>query len=418
MKVVHFSTSVSESSANTKLHMALQKEGIESIILTRGYTGNIDHVQKVDLNFWEKVFFKLGRLFERYVSNKYNLLPEMPFSLGICGIDLSRVKEVRDADILHLHWICNFLSPKQIKKLIDLGKPIVWTCHDSWPFTGGCHVRLGCKKYESGCGECPILCSLKKRDVSRKILRYKSKHLLNKKVTFIAPSHWTSSHIKNSMLFGNNRCVVIPNTLNLETFCAKTKEEIRSNLQYTKALDKIHILFGAVDVNSPYKGYEYLKKMLEILHDANKRLADRIVLHIVGGQDRVDNELAYYQSIFWGYIHDQEKMACLYSMADVLIYPSLEESLGYVVMECLACSTPVVVFEAGGIPDMVEHKKNGYIAEYKNSGDLLNGLLWVIEKNRDNYLGINGRRKIEREFSEKVIADKHIELYKSLLDER
>lgn len=421
MKVVHFSTSVSESSANTKLHIALQKAGVESSILVRWCDENIEGVQKVNISLLEKVFSKINCVMEKTIIKRYKILSGMPFSLGIFGVDLSKIKEVQEADILHLHWICNFLSPKMIGKLIDLGKPIVWTCHDSWPFTGGCHVRLGCENYVQGCGGCPILGSSKKNDISSGIMRYKMQNLFRKKITFIAPSNWTCSHVRNSLLFGDNKCVVIPNTLNVKVFCARSQEEIIAKLQYNKEKDKIHILFGAVSVNSPYKGYKYLKEMLKILYDVNKKLADKIVLHIVGGAENgkfdVDIELAHYESIFWGYIHDQEKMACLYSMADVLVYPSLEESLGYVVMECLACSTPVVVFKTGGIPDMVEHKKNGYIAERKNSRDLLAGLLWILENNEDNHLGINGRKRIEYEFNEKVIANKHIELYKFLVGE-
>ena len=418
MKVVHLSTGINESSACIRLHIALKKEGIESFVLARYVVvDGGESIRKIKLSFRERLVHKFHLIRDKCVLQKYDLLSEMPFSVGMFGANVLKMKEVQEADVVHIHWICDYLSFKMIDELVSSGKVVAWTCHDSWPFTGGCHVRLGCTRYAADCGRCPVLQSIKEQDISRKVIRYKRKYLCNKKITLIAPSSWTRSCVKSSSLFKDNRCEVIPNTIDLKIFSAKTEAEIVSRLKYNRETDKIHIMFGAVSVDNPYKGFEYLEKMLEILDSTDKELAKKIVLHVFGGKHNVCTMSSNFQYVYWGYIDEQEKMANLYSMVDVLIYPSLEESLGYVVMECLACETPVVVFETGGIPDMVEHKKSGYIAKYKDSNDLLNGLLWVINNNRNNCLGIRGRQKIESEFGESIIARKHINMYESLIKE-
>lgn len=421
MKVVHFSTSVGEASANIKLQRALQKEGVESLTIVKSCScaDGIEGVMQVQISMWGRVIHQLHKKWARFILKRYNLPEGIPFSLGKYGIDVAKIKAVEEADILHIHWICDFLSPKIIAKLVETGKPVVWTCHDSWAFTGGCHVRLGCKRYETGCGECPILNSICEKDISDKIVQYKKKYFSDQKIAYVAPSNWMGECIRSSLLFRNKNCVVIPNPLDSRIYSAKSPKEILYRLQYKKDSNKYHILFAANDVDIPYKGFLYFQKMLDLLKQKNEEMANKVVLHLVGAHDDSGNNKIppCFKSIYWGYINDQYKLASLYSMADVLVFPSIDDNLPSMVMECLACETPVVAFNTGGISDMIEHKKNGYIAQYKDSGDLLNGLMWVIENNKDNCLGVNGRIKVTDEFNDNMIARQHIDLYKSLLVE-
>ena len=415
MKILHISTSVNASSANTHLHMALKRSGIDSNILVKHCDLEDENIHVINNGFKDKVINKCSSFWNRQCIKKYEKDENMPFSVSLRGKDISGLEYVQEADIIHLHWICNFLSPYDIYRLMISGKKIVWTCHDSWPFTGGCHVRYGCERFWHDCGECPILYSLDQKDITSRIMKNKKKYLMDSPITFIAPSNWMKNNIKNSRLFRNCDCEVIHNTMDLKLF--KEKKSF-SRLKYRKETSKYHILFGATSAALPYKGFHYLIQLLKDLHVYHTQLAKNIVVHVIGAQGSAEKILKEFECVFWGYVSDQEKMAEIYNLVDVFIYPSIDDNLPNMVMESLACATPVVSFDTGGISDMVVHKENGYLASYKDQQDLLNGFFWVLENNDKNRLGKSGRLKIEREFCEEMIAGKHIELYQHLLDER
>ena len=339
----------------------------------------------------------------------------MPYHMGVWGKHIEKEPLVREADIIHLHWICDFVSPRTISQIAALGKPIVWTCHDSWPLTGGCNVKYDCTGYQRSCGHCPVMKHTCGNRLTKYVWMQKNKYLRNCNIQFIAPSRWTQNNVLQSSLFGENICHVVHNALDLKIYDKIPADQIEKRLGYRKEKNKIHILFGAASIHIPYKGFRYLLEMLNVLYEKHKDLSSGIVLHVLGEGISRESILDKYECKFWGYVDDEEKKACIYNMADILVYPSLEDSLSYVVMESLACFTPAVIFNTGGIPDLVEHKKNGYIAKYKDSRDFLEGLLWCMENNPDNSLGKYGRKKIEKICSSDVIAEKHIQIYKSCI---
>ena len=187
-------------------------------------------------------------------------------------------------------------------------------------------------------------------------------------------------------------------------------------MKYKKEKKKFHILFGATSINIPYKGFDYLLQVLDIIGCRNLELSKKIVLHILGDANKLANNqvLNKYECEFWGFVDSEEKKACIYSLADYFIYPSLDDNLPNMVMESMACETPVVCFETGGIPDMVKHKLNGYVANYKNVEDLYKGIEWCISNNDMNILGRCARKTIVKMCNEKKIVDEHIRIYKSI----
>ncbi len=223
------------------------------------------------------------------------------------------------------------------------------------------------------------------------------------------------SHIEKSRLFGSCRCNVIPNAIHTLEFRELDCSLVQKALGFSKNPEKFHILFGATDVDIPYKGFRYLTAMLEALQTRHPEMAKTMVLHVAGAGGRRSDIPDGYECIFWGRIEEPAKMAALYNLADVFVYPSTDDNLPNMVMESLACATPVVAFYTGGIPDMVTHMENGYLAEYMNTLDLLAGLLWVADNNTENRLGKSGRRKIVQEFSEETVARRHVRLYRELI---
>ena len=415
MKVVHVSYSVGEASANTRLHYALLAKGIDSKILTLEGDDSLKEVYKIKMNpLWRKISQKRNWL-AKILFDIFFIKRGMPYHMGLWGKHIEKEKIIIEADIIHLHWICDFVSPKTIKKLASLGKTIIWTCHDSWPITGGCNVKYDCTGFYKKCDNCMIMKHSIGNVISRHVWKQKKKYLKNCPIYFIAPSNWMADNIIRSSLFGKNKIYVVPNTLDLSVYNIIQPTEIEERLNYTKDESKIHILFGATSIHIPYKGFSYLLQMLKLLYEERQDLASKIVIHFLGEGISKEEILDKYECRFWGYVSDERKKACIYNLADVLVYPSLEDSLSYVVMESLACATPAVIFNTGGIPDQVEHKKNGYIAEYKNYKDLLNGLIWCIENNKENIFGKYGEKKIRAMFSYDIVAEKTIQIYRECI---
>lgn len=415
MKILHISYSVGEASANTRLHYALLEKGIDSKILTLEGDTTLKEVYKIESNSFKGKLVQKWRWFCQVIFNKIFIRDNMPYHMGIWGKHIEKEQLVREADIIHLHWICDFVSPKTISKIISFGKPVVWTCHDSWPFTGGCNVKYDCQGYKNRCENCIIMKNRGGNLITRYVWKNKEKFLKVSPIIFIVPSNWMFQNVTMSSLFFKNKCYVIPNTLDMRIYEGISDAEIKNRLNYEKDSSKINILFGATSIEISYKGFRYLLEMLDLLWTQHREIADRVVLHVLGKGISNESILDKYQCKFWGYVRDERSKACIYSMVDFLVYPSLEDSFSNVVMESLLGATPAVIFNTGGIPDMVEHKKNGYIATYKDSLDLLNGLLWCISNNKNNILGIYGRDKIRRMCSFDVIAEEHIKVYEECM---
>ena len=115
-----------------------------------------------------------------------------------------------------------------------------------------------------------------------------------------------------------------------------------------------------------------------------------------------------------GYLSDEKEIACLYNAVDAFVSSSLDENLPNTLMESLACGTPCVGFRTGGIPEMIEHKKNGYVAEYGSAEDLARGIQWVLDYPDKEALSRACVEKVEKEYAEEVVARKYLECYQYL----
>lgn len=405
MKIVHISTEAAENYAYVRLHYALLSKGVDSKFIVLGEKEDLKEVYVLQNDLYNKSMGVLRGKIEKYRLSKESFQYDSPFATGNTGYSLINHPLVQEADIIHIHWIRNILSISGIGELVKKGKKIVWTCHDSWAFTGGCYVRYGCTKYCRECGECPELYSNKRKDLSYKVLKKKRKHWANNDMTFIAPSDWMKRNIQESHLFNKNKVYVIPNALDTDIYYRK---------KYEKE-NKINLLFGAADAKVYYKGFEYLVQLLKKMMDQDADATQKYCLNFVG-TDKIDNPiLNLFECKFWGRIAKQKEMAEIYSKTDAFICPTLDDNLPGMVMESMACETPVVAFATGGVPEMIEHKVNGYIAEYKNAEDLLNGLEWILQNNREGIVGRKAREKVLSEYSFDTISNQHIELYKRMI---
>lgn len=326
---------------------------------------------------------------------------------------LSKIQKI-EPDIINLHWICKgFL---QIETLPKLQKPIVWTLHDMWPFTGGCHYSEDCERYTQSCGSCPQLHSSKDSDLSRWVWKRKAKAWKDFELTLITPSHWLAKCVERSSLFRDREVVVIPNGLDTQKFKPINRQFAREILNLPE--DKQLLLFGAMQgTGDRWKGFSLLQSAMQELTKSGLR--DEIELVVFGASASSQQSDLGFKVHYLGRLNDDITLAMVYSAVDVMVVPSLYESFGQTASESLACGTPVVAFNATGIKDVVDQMENGYLAEPYKSEDLASGITWVLEnKERYQKLSAKAREKAEREFTLELQAHRYLSVYNEVLSSK
>ncbi len=314
-------------------------------------------------------------------------------------------------DIIHLHWLGAGLCC--IESLRKLNRPIIWTLHDSWAFTGGCHVPFDCDKYQQRCGACPVLGSSQENDLSRWVWKRKQNAWEALNMTVVAPSHWLAGCARSSSLFQNVRVEVIPNGLDPDIFKPIDQHFARKKLGLP--LRKKLILFGAfAGTSDKNKGYHLLIPALEqVLDKVGKNLVDLVVF----GADKPKTQKPLEMNTHYlGRIYDETDIALLFSAVDVFVAPSLRENLPNTIMEAMACGTPCVAFNQGGVPDLIEHGENGYLAKPYVVDDLANGISQLLVNNElRGRMACHSRRKVEEDFSLNRVAESYSTLYREIL---
>jgi glycosyltransferase involved in cell wall biosynthesis len=339
------------------------------------------------------------------------------FSTACIGEDISKNKLVMEADIIHLHWVNQgFISLNGIEKLLKLNKPVVWTLHDMWAFTGGCHYSNNCNHFMKECGNCHFLKNPSSKDISHKIWMRKNEIFKKyKNITFVACSYWLQGIAKTSSLLQNFRIESIPNPINTEIFKPGVYENIVQKLNL--ALCKKYILFGAANVSDKRKGLQYFIDALNILKDKYPEIVYKVEL-IIFGKNKDINTI-FNNSPFRinniGQLNTQEEIAEVYSVANVFVLPSIEDNLPNTIMEALASGTAVVAFNTGGIPEMIDEGLNGFIAEYKSSQSLANKIYKILFESDNQSLSSYAREKVINNYNEKLISTKYFNLYKEII---
>ena len=394
--------------AALRLLKGIRKLNIDAKLLVQFKTGTEKDVicnQNLLRKLLRRLKIFIGLLPVRLYRNK----PENNFSPSLLPDNKPAEISPFNPDIIHLHWICaGFL---QVETLAKFNRPLIWTLHDSWAFTGGCHVPFDCKKYRRSCGRCPVLGSNHEKDLSRRVWQRKRKAWQDLDLTIVVPSRWMADCVRSSSLFHDVRVEVIPYGLDTETFQPLAKEQSRNSLGLPQ--NREIILFGAVQaLTDPNKGFHLLQSALQIV---GKDSSDRLAL-VFSAIDKSELPDLGMEAVFLGRVDDNQ-LAALYSAADVLVVPSKSENLPLTVLESMACGTPCVAFRQGGLPDLVDHEISGYLAQPYDIEDLARGIDWVLRnKDRHTELSLRARQKVEREFSQESEAGRYAALYRELGD--
>jgi glycosyltransferase involved in cell wall biosynthesis len=337
------------------------------------------------------------------------------FSPANAGTSIINNALIKDADILHLHWTnSGFLSVNDLKELINTGKPIVWTLHDMWAFTGGCHYSGTCTRFEQECGHCPFLRDQDESDLSHQgWLRKTAMYADAKNINFVTCSKWLAGVAGKSSLIRQFPITAIPNPIDIDVFSPRDKAAERMK-RGISAGAKI-VLFGAANINDKRKGISYLVEALQLLKQGSNDTADVEVV-IFGKNKHFDVSQLPFPVHQLSIITNENELAEVYSLADVFVTTSLEDNLPNMVMEALACGTPVVAFNTGGIPEMVDHRQNGYLADLASAQGIADGITEILYTADAAKLAINARQKVLDNYTNDKVAKQYIELYNSVLN--
>jgi len=413
MKILHINTvdtSGGAARAAYRLHRALLDANVDSKMLVRSRNSDDYTVVESAQNKLDKVLNIVRPVIDDFLLSKYPNRNKTLFSPAYAPFSniAKRVEEL-NPDVVHLHWICGSYFP--IEDLLKIKKPLVWSLHDNWAFTGGCHIKWECERYTDSCGQCPRLLSEVENDLSRKVfLRKQNVFDQLPDLKIIGLSHWLSECAKRSQLFKNKDVITLPNALNTDSYSPVDKKLARTLLNLP--LNKKLVMFGAMNATSDInKGFNQLLEALN--HVPND------IELVVFGSSQPEQALPFKQQVHYlGHLYDDPSLRLVYSAADVMVVPSLQENLSNAIMESLACETPVVAFDVGGNQDLILHKKNGYLAKSKDVIDLAHGMNWVLNHENSSYLAHNARGHVLDNFSCNTVVPKYIDLYQKMLKYR
>lgn len=390
--------------AANRLMKALNNNGAKAKMLVRDKETEaltvvpLPHSPRLRWHFlWERLVifcrlhFSRQHLFEIDIANT--------------GYDITKLPEFQEADVIHLHWINQgMLSLKGIQKILQSGKPVVWTMHDIWPATSLCHVTLGCQHFTSQCGNCRLLPGGgSSHDYSTRIWQRKQRMLADENIYFVACSHWLESEAKRSALLKGQKITSIPNPIDTRIYKRGNKQEARQRLGLP--LEKKLILFASQRVTNVNKGMDYLIEACRQL-----QISDAAVVILGGHAEEVVSQLSL-EAYPLGYVNEEQRIVDVYHAVDVFVLPSLSENLPNTIMEAMACGVPCVGFKVGGIPEEIDHRRNGYVAEYRSAEDLARGIRWILTEADYEELCKNAVQKVVQNYSQQSVALKYLDVY-------
>lgn len=423
MKVVHLSTSDLGGAgiAASRLHLALLDQGVDSHFLTlHKFTSNIPKHFKFEagagrtfpfikngiakmkrgLKYYNFYTAPIEKLSLQHLKNR--LLGMEHFSFPFSEYDLAHHPLIIDADIIHLHWVSDgFLDYENFFK--NCKKKIIWTLHDMNPFTGGCHHSDGCLLFRDNCMPCFQLEGTIDVNYAGKMQRLKVDSMQNIVGAFlkiVTPSKWLGNLSSTSKLLGKYFHSVIPNPFDSNKFQMKSKEDAKNKLGIESG--KKIIFVNSHHIDNPRKG-------LKFLIDALKLLPSEKYLVIAAGH-KIGSDL-FPNLIQLGYIHSEEMLSFAYSAADVFVLPSLAENFPNTICESLLCGTPVVAFNTGGIPELI-NSENGMLVGLGDSIELAAALEKVTSKTWDRNLI---RQNAITIFGMHRVSSDYIKVYNKLL---
>ncbi len=390
-----------------RLHQGLVGLGLDATMLVRWKHSSDPSVVALDDAWASSEHVQEERACrQRWVRDNRTERSDTLFTLGQPSMAIAQHPLVRSADLLHLHWVANFLGPSSFAGLAALDIPIVWTLHDEWGYTGGCHYSAGCEQFRNGCRRCPQL----REDPLRLIedlAEERRRAWRPADLTIVGPSAWIVGRAGVSRILGGKPACTIPYGLDTATFRpARADERTRFRAAHGIGPDEFVLVFGVDRLGERRKGYADLVAALG-------RVERPVTLLRFGNADGAD--LPRQRTVDLGPIDDDALLALAYGASDAFVLPTLEDNSPNGILESLACATPVVAYATGGVPETVTDGVTGYLAP---SGDVA-ALARALERAFDqrtqrSEMGRRCRERIEREHTLERQASRYLTLYRRI----
>lgn len=403
--------------AANRLMNALNNNAVEARMLVREKETDNPMVTALPSRMIAKWHFLWDR-FRIFCTLHFHKKHLWEVDMGCSGNDITHLKVFQEADVIHLHWVNQgMLSLHSIQKILNSGKPVVWTMHDIWPATAICHLTLGCENFTDHCHNCRLLpCGGNDSDASTSVWLRKYNLISQHKVFFVACSNWLAGEARKSRLLKSEPVASIPNPMDTSVYKPMDRTEARKHL--CLPADKKLILFAAQKVSNKNKGIQYLIDGINALIEEDESRSKRWGMIMLGADADEIAKLFMMPVYRLGYVSDTARLVEIYNAADVFVLPSLSENLPNTIMEAMACGTPAVGFRIGGIPEEIDNRENGYVAEYKNCYDLANGIKWILEEADTEVLSHNAIKKVQKCYTPEVVAQKYMNVYKQAIEDK
>lgn len=322
-------------------------------------------------------------------------------------------------DAVNLHWVADFISPKDVREILLSGKPIVWTLHDAHAFTGGCHYPGTCSRYRHDCGVCPQLKAPFRTLASTGLAWQRTAFQSAPSATFVTPSAWLARLAATSPLLAGSRIEVIPNGLDLEVFKPEANKQRKSEIGWPS--DAFVVLFGAHSLRDRRKGVDVILEAIDRCleqEDVREMLASgKLVFACFGHAADFDSTTSLPISCL-GPVASEEYMAGIYQSSDLYLCASREDNLPNTVMEAMACGLAVVGSRVGGIPEMIDDEQTGRLVPGDDAPAMASVMLELIRnKSIVRRMGSMGRRKCERDYSSSRQCDAYVRLFESMREQ-
>ncbi len=383
-----------------RLHVGLTNLGIDSKILSGKKTLKTDDASAIRRN--HRLERLLGGVTAKTGLNDIQCIS----SFGIKQDPFYSDAEIVNFHIMHSGYFSYLALPT-----LSEGKPLVITLHDMWNFTGHCAYSYDCSKWKSGCGQCPDLGVYPpiERDSTRLEWKLKNWVYEHSDITVIAPSKWLTEQAQQSML---NRFPIhcIPYGLDLKTYQPIDQNDCRSALGIPK--NKYVLMFAAFSLEDSRKGGDLLASALRKLPDSLKK--NCFLLMIGGGIGSNDIDIP---SLELGYVSNERFKAIAYSAADLFIFPTRADNLPLVLQESMACGTPMITFDVGGVSDLVRSGETGFTADAEDVEGFRDAIVNLLEDSELRLIMRKRCREIaEAEYSLPLQAERYLKVYQELLE--
>lgn len=404
MNILHINQSDIQGGASIagyRLHQGLLDSGVQSRMLVGYPQTDSDRVAAVPRrllleNIIERFTKRLGLNYVHFIHTKK--IAQHPF--------------YHSANVLNFHNLHSGYFSYLAIAALTADKPAIWTLHDMWSFTGHCAYSYDCDRWKTGCGHCPYPETYPRiyRDGTHLEWRLKQRIYQKSNLTLVTPSRWLFDQVQQSILkpFAVHH---IPYGVDTSIYQPLDRQQCRTQLKIP-ATHQV-ILVAAADLNDPRKGVDLL---IQALQHLPKDLQSETTLLILGACDRRVTNSINMPVIQLGYVSDDREKAIAYNAADLVIFPTRADNLPLVLQESLACGTPIVSFQIGGVPDLVRPDITGYLARPEDSNDLRNGIIQLLKnKSLRDRMREQCREIAVTEYALELQTKRYIDLYHQVL---